>query len=100
MPANILDVFWFDDVPADISPAWRTFFEAMEQDMNSDAFLMGRSREMVRKERRMMKENLGLNNEFDAVFTAEAIKKRVCCSRLVAQSLWTLSPSTTRAILC
>ncbi|KAJ7885684.1 hypothetical protein B0H14DRAFT_2698739 [Mycena olivaceomarginata] len=59
---------YFLDIPDDALPDWKTLF--------SPKGLLGRSKSVVRRDRRICLNTMGLTNDFDAYLSAEAGKQR------------------------
>ncbi|KAJ7480597.1 hypothetical protein FB451DRAFT_1556198 [Mycena latifolia] len=70
------EALYFLTLPADASPAWKTFFSHADAYMGSAEALMGRSKSAVRENRQICLDNMQLTNDFDAYLSAEAGKDR------------------------
>ncbi|EPQ52122.1 hypothetical protein GLOTRDRAFT_95785 [Gloeophyllum trabeum ATCC 11539] len=69
-------LMYFFNVPQDASDEWRMLFENLDADMCSDEYLLGRPKELVRKQKLDQMATCSITNDFDAVLSAEAIRER------------------------
>ncbi|KAJ7929462.1 hypothetical protein B0H13DRAFT_2310607 [Mycena leptocephala] len=66
---------YFIDIPDDALPDWKALFVYADAYMSSPKGLLGRSKSVVRKDRRICLNTMGLTNDFDAYLSAEAGKQ-------------------------
>ncbi|KAJ7935050.1 hypothetical protein B0H13DRAFT_2305204 [Mycena leptocephala] len=66
---------YFLDIPDDALPDWKALFVYADAYMSSPKGLLGRSKSVVRKDRRICLNTMGLTNDFDAYLSAEAGKQ-------------------------